>query len=369
MQFLPSEIAHPQSRLAVMKPSPARTLTTTIATCFVLGTAALGCSTISNTAGTFIANQSEYVAYRTVRTANDIAGRLSASDQYLSEYPNGRWADELRPWYQQTELQYWNAVQNYPEGLEQYLLTVPNGQHAKEAREKLALINDSNAAHQRHMEELSVASTETLLAEYTRQRDHARKLFTEWVSHAMAVQSWGQRTSRLPHETIFAWRIDRPRGTCEDDHCVKSLEVEYRLPGGGEEAERLFLMDVVFELDQGMLQEIRLQGPALFTRLYEVGAKQRVKFGDEAARQEAIQYAVSIVERAAEARLPAERCADATEPSDSADNTGENATSNATSNAAFRRICDGWTVIVEYAASIEVDDVVTIRGPAVSAVE
>jgi len=214
------------------------------------------------------------------------------------------------------------------------------------------MLREREIDDRREMDELTAATTEQRMSELSRQREDAHHAFTGWLGRVLSIESWGEITSKLPHDTIFAWRIDPPRGACEGDHCVKTIQMDYRLPGGGEEAERLFLMDVVLVLQQGMLTEVRLQGPALFSRLYEVGAKRIVQFNDPHARQEAITYAIDVVRGAAEDRVPEERCALA--PS---------------GPIALDRSCDGWTVRVEVAVKIEDDDVVLVRGPAASTQE
>jgi len=300
-----------------------------------------GCSVVSG----FAVSNSEYVAYRKVRTSSQLTDRLAASEAYLASYPSGLWADEVFPWHEQAELAYWKRAQTSQDGLEQYLRALPTGPHAAQAAEKLAALLDRKADDRIELLELSAATTEERFSEWSRQRDDAREVFTRWLGRALSVESWGQPTGNLPHEVIFNWRIDPPKGTCQDDYCIKSIQMEYRVPGGGDEAERIFLLDVVLLLESGRLQEVRLQGSGLFSRLYEVGAKRTVRFDDPQARRDAISYAVDVVGGAAEARLPAARC-----------------TIQSDGLVALHRSCEGLTVRVEVAASIENDDVVSIHG-------
>lgn len=306
--------------------------------CLLLG----GCAS----AGGLVASNDEYLAYRKVRTSARLDERLAASEAYLAVYPKGRWAGDVRPWYERAELRYWLRIQETPAGLATYLETLPQGPHAAEAAAALAAYRERQAAARKELLDLRAAVTEQRLGEIARQRDEALDVFTGWLGRFVAIDSWGEGTSRLAHETIFAWRIDPPKGACEDDQCTKPIQMPYRLPGGGEDAERLLVLDVVFVLENGALQEARLQGPALFSRLYEVGAKRAARTSNPSVRVDAIAYAVDVVGGAVEARLPVGRCAvDPVAP------------------VVLHRACDGWTVRVVAAENPEDDDVVSVVGP------
>jgi len=302
----------------------------------------VGCAS----AGGLVASNDEYLAYRKVRTSARLDERLAASEAYLMTYPKGRWASDVLPWYERAELRYWLRIQETPSGLATYVKTLPQGPHAAEATEALAAYRERQTAARKELLDLRAAVTEQRLSELARQRDDALDLFTGWLGRFVAIESWGEGTSRLAHETIFAWRIDPPKGVCEDDLCTKPVQLPYRLPGGGEDAERLLVLDVVFLLDEGALHETRLQGPALFSRLYEVGAKRIVRSSSPSARVDAIAYAVDVVGGAVEARLSASRCAVAP-----------------VAPVVLHRACDGWTVRVVAAENPEDDDVVSVVGP------
>lgn len=334
MQLLPNAIIR-------KRPSLARSAGPWVG--MVLCASLLGCGSIGSR---LVASNDEYLAYREVRTTERLDARLAASNAYLMAHPDGQWAQEVRPWFERAELRYWLRIKETPSGLAAYLKTLPDGPHAAEAAAALATFRERQQAARKELLDLSAAMTEERLAELARQRDVAQEAFTSWLGRFLAIETWGMRTSALDHDFIFAWRIDPPRGRCVDDRCAKLVQYAYEMPGGGDRSERRLVMDVVVQLDQGMVEQARLEGPGLFSRLYEAGAKQPVPYDDPSARVEAIAYAVDVIGGAVEARMPSQRCArDAIAP------------------VVLHRSCDGWTVTVTAAELPGDDDVVSISGP------
>ena len=299
--------------------------------------------------GTLISDHSEYVAYRKVRTSDRLDVRLVASHAYLRSYPRGRWAKEVEPWFDRAELRYWLRIKETPAGLETYLQNLPEGPHAAEASQALRDHRERLRIARKELLDLKAAMTEERLAEIQHQRQATLESFTSWLGRFLSIRSWHERTSHLDHETIFAWRIDPPKGRCQGDLCTRIEQWPYELPGGGELAERRLVMEVVLVLDQGMLRETRLQGPALFSRIYEAATKKPVQHDDLNARIEAIAYAVDLVGGAAEARMPAQDCAN-----------------QAVAPIVLSRACTGWTVQAIAGENAGDDDIVSISGPSVS---
>lgn len=302
-----------------------------------------GCASVG---GRLVADHDEYVAYRNVRTSDRLDGRLVASHAYLKAYPEGRWATEVEPWFARAELRYWLRIKETPAGLATYLENLPDGPHAVEAAGALRDYRERQRAARKELLDLEAAMTEERLAELQRQRQAALESFTSWLGRFLSVDTWGERTSHLDHETIFAWRIDPPKGRCEADLCTKIEQRPYELPGGGDQSERRLVMEVVLVLEQGMLRETRLQGPGLFSRLYETASNKPVEHDDPGARVEAIAYAVDVVGGAAEARMPAGECAE-----------------QPVAPIVLKRACKGWTLEAVAGERAGQDDVVSISGP------
>lgn len=292
------------------------------------------------------ANNDEYLAYRNVRTSERIDDRLAASHAYLTQHPDGHWEKEIRPWYERAELRYWLRIKETPSGLATYLRILPDGPHASEARATLASYRERQRDARKELLDLKAATTEERLSELARQREDTQAEFTSWLGRFLSIDSWAEPTSSLEHAFIFAWRIDPPKGTCVEDRCAKLVQRAYEIPGGGDDAERLLVMDVVLQLEQGMLREARLEGPSLFSRLFEASTKQPVRYDSPTVRVDAIAYAIDMVGGAVEARLPRSRCSlDPTAP------------------VVLHRECDGWAVKVVAAENPGDEDIVSISGP------
>lgn len=304
--------------------------------------ALLGCEV----AGTMVAPQDEYGAYRSVRTARTVEDRLRASDAYLDRYPAGRWADEVRPWFDRAEMKFFVHREESPAGLQEYLQVLPRGPHAAIARIELDRHRSRVAEGRKSRLEIDARYTEARLAALARLRENARDTLGAWVGRTLSIDSWDERTTALDHEFIYAWRIDKPAGRCVEDLCSKLVELPFELPGGGDQAPRELDFEVVLVLQQGMLQEVSLRGPGMFSRLFEAARSRPVVAGDVPARVQAIAFAIEFLSGAVEARLPASRC--------NAEIVGE---------VVFKRACDGWSIEALAPGDPGADDRIVIRGP------
>jgi hypothetical protein len=315
--------------------------------------ALFGCASMMLLAGgcetfrTLTAPQDEYSAYRKVRTARSIEERLKASDAYLEQHPEGRWSGEVRPWFQRAEAKYFSHRDENPVGLAEYLAVLPHGPHASTARLELLRHRARVAEGAQARLAIDARYTEQRLAELARQRESARETLGAWVGRLLAIRTWGQRTSALDDEFIFAWRIDKPQARCEEDRCFKLVELPFDLPGGGDDAKREMDFEVVLTLEQGGVQQAALQGPGMFSRLYEAARAKPVIAGDNQARVLAIAFAVEFLNGAAEAHLPAARCA------------GE-----VVGTTVFKRACEGLSIEAIAAEDPAIDDKIVVRGQA-----
>ena len=297
-------------------------------------------------ASQLVAPNDEYLAYRKIRTASELEARLERSTAYLAQFPHGQWAGEVQPWFERAELRFWLQRAESPAGWASYLRTLPDGPHAAEAKRELDDFRRRQRESDVEMIGIEASLTEERLAELQRERDEARGAFSEWLGRFLTIDTWGQRTSALDHTFVFAWRIDPPHARCEDDRCAKLVRFPYALPGGGASAARELVMDVVLVLDQGMVREARIEGPNLFSRLYEASLKRPVAHDDASARVAAIAFAVEVAGGVVEARLPKVRCA-----------------RSVVAPVVLDRECEGWSIRVRAAEYPGEDDVVAIRGP------
>ena len=95
------------------------------------------------------------------------------------------------------------------------------------------------------------------LAEADTQRRAFVATVKDWAARLIRIESFGQPTSELADETIFAFRLSEPRGACVGDHCRKLLQLSYPVPGERELVERAAVMEVQLELEAGLLSATR----------------------------------------------------------------------------------------------------------------
>lgn len=314
-----------------------------LAVLLVVAGSASGCAA---TAGRLIASQDEYLAYRRVRVSTELAPRLAHSARYLECYPSGRWVTEVQPWFERAEYYYYLAHKHTPDGLKAYLDTLPNGPHADEARTEL----DDHRRQQRDERQvllgIQAAAVEERLAQRHQERERASDAFVHWLGRLLQIDTWGERTSELNHNFLFAWRIDPPGARCTDDRCSRLVRQQYALPGG-EQGRRELVMEVVLLLREGRLVRARLEGPELFSRLYEASTNKPVTPENPLARVLSIAHAVDVIQGAAEARMPASSCVQ-----------------EVVAPIVVQRSCGGWSIRATVAEHPADDDVVEIEGPA-----
>lgn len=271
------------------------------------GCAAASCAAVSRGG----APVDEYALYRTTRVGEGADARLRAADRYLERYPRGRFRDEVRAWFERAEVAYWNDLRESEAGLERYLKTLPDGPHAERAAQRLTEI--SVVRDQREAAERQLGESARELNEKLAKADELRRAFVRAVTRFAAlvatVDSWGERTSALPHAFLYHWRMSEPAARCRGDVCTKSQRFGYAIPDGGRLGPRVALVDVVVRLSRGGVRSVAIVGPELFSRLGEAVEIRAVRPDDGQARAEAIARSVQVVEAAIESAMPADTCA------------------------------------------------------------
>lgn len=257
------------------------------------------------------APKSDYQAYRRTRTASSMPKKLEASWSYLRERPAGRWHGEVRAWFREHEPRYWARAGEHLERLREYLATLPDGPHAEEARERVERLELRLALERRSEQKIGERGREIeeRLETAATLRRALLKAFGGWVRRLASIDSWGERTSALDHQLLFAWRIDPPGARCRGRRCARMVVLPYAIPDEGKVTERQAVFDVVIELDaDGGVDRALVTGPDLFNRIGEAAQLVPTKPSDAQARAESIGHAVQIVEAALAAVMPATPC-------------------------------------------------------------
>jgi hypothetical protein len=251
------------------------------------------------------ARPDDYAAYRKTRVARTSESRLTASHRYLTDLPDGQWREEVKSWFDVAEPLYYERSKATTEGLQAYLTTLPDGPHARAARERIAELEQRDRAA-RARSESAVAEAMGVTARLSDADDMRREVVSSiarWTGLLSGIRSWGQPTSELGGEFIYRFRLTDPRPRCDDGLCKKSVSLPYAIPDGRKLAARKAIFDVELTLHRGGVIQARLRGPELFSRTGEASEVRAVRPLDAQARAEAIARSVQIVENALDNRL------------------------------------------------------------------
>jgi len=271
---------------------------------------ALGCAALP----TLTERPEEYQLFRSARVAPTLEQRLRAADRYLREVPRGPHAKQLRHWFDANEERYFLAAFTRLPNLYAYRDALPNGPHIEDVRWRIRVLEEKRAAiaTRGSDEDQRIAATQAHLREADAERRAFVTTFKDWTARISKITSFGEPTSELRDETIFAFRLSEPRGVCRGDSCRKLLQLSYEVPGERELVKREALLEVQLELDRGLLQRARLAGPELWTRLAEALALRPLPSPTPEERADAINRSAMLVRAVLESTLPAAQCEVAT---------------------------------------------------------
>ena len=181
----------------------------------------LGCASLP----TLTERPEHYQLYRAARIAPTLEERLNAAHRYLREVPGGPHEEQLRDWFVSTEERYYLSAFNRLGQLYAYEQALPRGPHIEEVRSRIVALEARRARRNPGLDEERIAATRTRLE----RADASRRAFVatvkDWTSRLAAIDTFGEPTSELDDQTIFAFRLSPPRGACQGDRCRKLLEL------------------------------------------------------------------------------------------------------------------------------------------------
>lgn len=271
----------------------------------VLGLALSACASFP----TLTERPEHYALYRSARVAPTLEERLQSADRYLREVPGGPHEKQLRDWFTQTEERYYLSAFNRLGLLYAYEKALPRGPHIEEVRTRIVAL-EARRSRQRSsgLDEERIAATRARLEKADTDRRAFVTTVKDWVSRLTKIPSFGQPTSELPDETIFAFRLSPPRGSCTGDSCRKLLELKYEVPGERELVARAAVLEVQLELERGGLAAARLAGPELWLRLAEALSLKPLPSPTPEERAEAVARAAMLLRAVLEPAFPASEC-------------------------------------------------------------
>lgn len=294
-----------------------------------------------------LSSPSEYEAYRTTRAAYTVEDRLVACERYLSAYPEGRFASEVKAYFDEQEARFYERQAHSKDGLGWYLTVLPAGPHAATASLTMADL-EAQAREQRNDALLAKGkSTERRLARAARLRKAVTEQLSMMLAGLTAPEGWGLPTWEQPAPRRAALRGWPEPGSCDEQRCERSVSLPFQIPrAGGGLDERSAELTLRLTLAHGDVVQGELRGPALFSRIWEAERGRALPPDPLEARAEAVTYAVDLVSGAIEAQVPAARCEQGITPP-----------------VIFKRACDGWQVQITIGDGPSDDDVLFIEGP------
>jgi hypothetical protein len=271
-----------------------------------LGLHALGCAALP----TLTERPEDYHLYRASRVAPTLEQRLQAADRYLKQRPTGPRAQELRTWFVGAEEKYYLQAFDRLPNLYAYRAALPSGPHIAEVEARITALEGRKARRvaRQSDEDARAQAIERRLRDADASRRAFVTTFKDWTARLLRVETFGEPTSELADETIFAFRLSEPRGACQGELCRKLLRLRYEVPGERELVPREALLEVQLELSRGLVERTRVAGPELWTRLAEALSLRALPSPSPAERADAVNRASLLVRALLEPVLPASEC-------------------------------------------------------------
>ncbi|HYQ17784.1 MAG TPA: hypothetical protein VEQ58_18550 [Polyangiaceae bacterium] len=270
------------------------------------GLCALGCAAMP----TLTERPEHYRLFRAARVAPTQEERLSAAHRYLREVPGGPHTAELRRWFGPAEERYYLTAFDRLSNLYAYRDALPSGPHIEDVRSRIATLEGrrKRIGERASAEDLRIAATQQHLVDADAKRRAFVATFKDWTMRLTRIKTFGEPTSELADETIFAFRLSPPYGSCHGDECHKLLQLSYEVPGERELVPRAALLEVQLQLERGLLRSARLAGPELWTRLAEALSMRQLPSPTPEERADAVNRASMLVRALLEPSMPADRC-------------------------------------------------------------
>ncbi len=266
----------------------------------------VGCASLP----TLTERPEDYRLYRSSRVAPTLEERLRAADRYLREVGESPRRKPLLAWFEREEAGYYRrAFGNLPR-LHAYLAALPQGPHAAEVEARIAALSSRSQRRMaaRSRDDQRILDTQAQLARADATRREFVAALKGWVERLASIQTFGEPTSELTHQTIFAFRLSPPQGSCKGDACRKLMEFTFDVPAEGRLVSRVALLEVQLELERGLIRRARLAGPELWTRLGEALSLQARPNPSAAERTDALNRSSWVIRSVLEPVLPAAEC-------------------------------------------------------------
>ncbi len=245
------------------------------------------------------ASKAEYAEYREVRMADDQRDRLVAMHEYMTEFPEGTWAEEIQAERVAIEPEIWESSRSSKEGLEFYLAAFPDGPHAAEARPRLAALRTVSGRRDEERERAQEVERERREALLERQRTWLTRAAQFWARTMIGISNWGSPIAQVARRNrSFSQAFGaEPPPHCSRTECIKFYKAAYAIPvPGSTRIEREAELLLRLRMTDGRVIRAELLMPNKgFSRWYEQENRTVVVDEDPTQRNEAIEWALGKI--------------------------------------------------------------------------
>jgi hypothetical protein len=278
--------------------------------CAALLTTLASASACSSTLRQLTANPDDFAGYREYRAAEQLPARFRAASGYLRDFREGRWRNEVHQWFEHASGAYLKRWWNDEQRLLLYQNWTGQGPYQTIVEQRLQVLAEQDVANRERERKLLNAArvSENEFNRATRLRQQLLQVFRHWLSQLVALRSFGQGTSALPHEFLHQFREVEPQAHCVAQRCSKVVLLPFGVAAGGKLSWRELLFQVDLALDQGVVVGASLEGVGLLDSVAEALQKRAVTRTDLQAKAEALGATMQLINLAIETSLPADRC-------------------------------------------------------------
>ena len=248
------------------------------------------------------ASPGDYADYRQTRVGETEERRLTAASRYLSDRPDGAYAEEVARLLKKREPAYFAAQEKSPAGLARYVAMLPNGPHAREARSRLRAIREQEAGPDPLL--VAAAATRVRLEKAAARRDAAQAALHDWIARLVDPSVYAAPLSEARGDLVVAFSLSLPTPLCKSASfdgeevrvCAKEQHLLYDIPVDRKLTERELGFTVEIAMNgAGVPTRASIAGEELLSRLAETYAKSAISAEKVRDRIDAVERGVDFV--------------------------------------------------------------------------
>ncbi|HEX6271947.1 MAG TPA: hypothetical protein VFZ53_02860 [Polyangiaceae bacterium] len=268
--------------------------------------AVIGCS-VGNQ---LVAGRTEYELYRNTRLAPTLEERLAAGNRYLRNDPEGRYAPEIKAWFEPAEKAYVGGAWNSLPRLRAYTSALPDGPSIERVKARTEEL-EATIGFAAKREQESQARVEALQASLERAADQRRAFLDEvsgWIGAFAGIKAWGKPLAELGSDVTGKFGSENPMDSCVEELCSVERTPRFAIPVKDKLVPREAAYSVELVLENGGVVQARLRGRELFSRVGEAIDMRAVSFADPQSRAEGIGRALGLVTNSLGASFGGDGC-------------------------------------------------------------